>query len=114
MDVWRPGCRNSRRPETTNDNAPAMHNRIRGVRNTCSNAARSWRDTDRGAEAGLARACRAYHAWRKAGASDQEAHEAAVAAVQEASIEAVNAVAYATRWKSVRRTELELGYSARR
>ena len=43
---------------------------------------------------------------RDAGASDQEAHEAAVAAVQtvlpllswkEASVEAVNAVAYATR-----------------
>jgi len=42
---------------------------------------------------------------RQAGASDQEAHEAAVAAVQtvlplpwkEASVEAVNAIAYATR-----------------
>jgi hypothetical protein len=45
---------------------------------------------------------------REAGASDQEAHEAAVAAVQtvlplswkEASVEAVNAIAYATRYHS--------------
>jgi len=52
------------------------------------------------------RACLAYRQWRAAGASDQEAHEAAVAAVQtvlplpwkEASAEAVNAVAYATRY----------------
>src|SRR5262245_21981850 len=51
------------------------------------------------------RACLAYRAWRKAGASDQEAHEAAVAAVQavlplpwkDASVEAADAVAYATR-----------------
>jgi hypothetical protein len=51
------------------------------------------------------RACLAYREWRQAGASDQEAHEAAVAAVQsvlplpwkEASAEAVNAVAYVTR-----------------
>jgi len=49
-------------------------------------------------------ACLAYRERRRAGASDQEAHEAAVAAVQrvlplpwrEASAEAVNAVAYAT------------------
>jgi hypothetical protein len=52
------------------------------------------------------RACLAYHEWRQAGASDQKAHEAAVAAVQtvlplpwkEASVEAANAVAYATRY----------------
>jgi len=52
------------------------------------------------------RACLAYRAWRQAGASDQEAHEAAVAAVQsvlplswkEASAEAVNAVAYAAKY----------------
>jgi hypothetical protein len=45
---------------------------------------------------------------RQAGATDQEAHEAAVAAVQsvlplpwkEASAEAVNAIAYATRYHS--------------
>jgi hypothetical protein len=46
---------------------------------------------------------------RRAGASDQEAHEAAVAAVQtvspilsqkEASAEAINAVAYATKHHS--------------
>jgi hypothetical protein len=50
-------------------------------------------------------ACLAYRERRRAGASDHEAHEAAVAAVQdvlplpwkEASAEAVNAVAYATR-----------------
>jgi hypothetical protein len=50
-------------------------------------------------------ACLAYREQRRAGASDQEAHEAAVAAVQEVcplpwkktSIVAVNAVAYATR-----------------
>jgi hypothetical protein len=48
-------------------------------------------------------ACLSYRAKRSEGASDQEAHEAAVAAVQsvlplpwkEASAEAVNAVAYA-------------------
>jgi hypothetical protein len=48
------------------------------------------------------RACLAYHEWRVAGATDHEAREAAVAAVQtvlplpwqEASIEAANAVAY--------------------
>jgi hypothetical protein len=53
-------------------------------------------------------ACLAYRAKRRAGASDQEAHEAAVAAVQsvlplpwkEASAEAVNAVAYATKYHS--------------
>jgi len=48
-------------------------------------------------------ACLAYREMREAGASDQEAHEAAVAAVQqvlpllsrkEASSEAVNAIAY--------------------
>jgi hypothetical protein len=52
------------------------------------------------------RACLAYREMRQAGASDQEAHEAAVAAVQsvlplpwkEASAEAVNA--YATRYHS--------------
>jgi len=46
------------------------------------------------------RACLAYDAWRQAGASDQEAHDAAVAALQtvlslpwnEASVEALNAV----------------------
>ena len=50
-------------------------------------------------------ACLAYREKRRAGAGDHEAHEAAVAAVQsvlplrckEASAEAVNAVAYATR-----------------
>ena len=49
------------------------------------------------------RAC-LYHAWRQAGASDHEAHETVVAAVQtvlllpwkDASIEAVNAIACAT------------------
>jgi hypothetical protein len=53
-------------------------------------------------------ACLAYREMREAGASDQEAHEAAVAAVQqmlplswkEASVEAVNAIAYATRYHS--------------
>ena len=52
------------------------------------------------------RACLAYRQWRAAGASDQEAHEAAVPVVQtvlplpwnEASVEAVSAVAYATRY----------------
>ena len=50
------------------------------------------------------RACLAYGAWRQGGAGDQEAHEAAVAAVQtvlplpwnEANVEAMNAVAYAS------------------
>jgi len=50
------------------------------------------------------RACLAYREWRQFGASDQEAHEAAVAAVQsvlplawnEAGAAAVNAVADAT------------------
>jgi hypothetical protein len=45
---------------------------------------------------------------REAGATDQEAHEAAVAAVltvlplpwKEAAVEAVNAIAYATRYHS--------------
>ena len=54
------------------------------------------------------RACLAYREMRQAGASHQAAHEAAVAAVQEvlpmpwteASVEAVNAVAYATRYHS--------------
>ena len=53
-------------------------------------------------------ACLAYREKRRVGASDQEAHEAAVAAVQtvmplpwkEASAEVVNAVAYATRYHS--------------
>jgi len=51
-------------------------------------------------------ACLAYREMRQAGASDQQAHEAAVEAVQtflplsrkEASAETVNAVAYATRY----------------
>jgi hypothetical protein len=50
-------------------------------------------------------ACLAYREKRREGTGDQEAHEAAVAAVQlvlslpwkEASAEAVNAVAYATK-----------------
>jgi hypothetical protein len=54
------------------------------------------------------RACLAYGEMRQAGATDQEAHDAAVAAVQtvlplswkEASVEAVNAIAYATRYHS--------------
>jgi len=55
------------------------------------------------------RACPAYREMREACASDQEAHEAAVAAVQqvlpqlswrEASAEAVNAIAYATKYHS--------------
>jgi hypothetical protein len=54
------------------------------------------------------RACLAYREMRQAGASDQEAHLAAVAAVQtvlplsrkEASVEAVNAIAYATKYYS--------------
>ena len=52
------------------------------------------------------RACLAYREMRQAGASDQQAHEAAVEAVQavlplswkEASAKAVNAIAYATRY----------------
>jgi hypothetical protein len=53
------------------------------------------------------RVCPAYRKMRQAGRSDQEAHEAAVMAVlealptlpwKEASAEAVNAVAYATRY----------------
>jgi hypothetical protein len=65
------------------------------------------------------RACLAYHEWRRAGANDHEAREAAVAAVQtvlplpwqEASIEAANAVAYAIRyhpewfWRDAQHTE---------
>src|SRR5215468_8828360 len=65
------------------------------------------------------RACLAYHEWRQACANHQEAREAAVAAVQtvlplpwqEASIEAVNAVAYAIRyhpewfWRGAQHTE---------
>ena len=54
------------------------------------------------------RACLAYREMRRTDASDHEAHLAAVAAVQvvlplswkEASTEAVNAVAYATRYHS--------------
>ena len=54
------------------------------------------------------RTCLTYREMRAAGASDQEAHEAAVAAVQtvlplswkEASAEAANAIAYATRYHS--------------
>jgi hypothetical protein len=53
-------------------------------------------------------ACLAYRAKRREGASHQDAHEAAVAAVrsvlplpwEEASAEAVNAVAYATKYHS--------------
>jgi hypothetical protein len=53
-------------------------------------------------------ACLAYRGLRQAGASDQAAHEAPVAAVQtvlplswkEASAEAVNAIAYAARYHS--------------
>jgi len=52
------------------------------------------------------RACLAYHEMRQAGASKQQAHEAAAEAVQpllplsrkEASVEAVNAIVYATRY----------------
>ena len=51
-------------------------------------------------------ACLSYREMRQAGATHQEAHEAAVVAVQEvlpaswkeASVEAVNAIAYASRW----------------
>jgi hypothetical protein len=55
------------------------------------------------------RACLAYREIRDAGGSDQQAHEAAVEAVQqvlpllsrkEASAEAVNAIAYATKLHS--------------
>jgi hypothetical protein len=54
------------------------------------------------------RACLAYSEMREAGASDQEAHEAAVAAVhtvlplswKEVSAEAVSAIAYATKYHS--------------
>jgi hypothetical protein len=54
------------------------------------------------------RAACAYRAKRREGASDQKAHEAAVAALQsvlplpwkEASAEAVNAVAYVSRYRS--------------
>ena len=54
------------------------------------------------------RACLAYSEMRQAGANDQEAHEAATAAVQtvlslpwkEATVEAVNAIAYASRYHS--------------
>jgi len=50
----------------------------------------------------------AYDEMRQAGATDQEAHDAAVVAVQtvlalpwkEATVEAVNAIAYATRYRS--------------
>jgi hypothetical protein len=65
------------------------------------------------------RACLAYRQWRQAGASGQEAHESAIAAVQtvpslpwnEASAEVVNAVAYATQyhpgwfWKGAQHTK---------
>ena len=67
------------------------------------------------------RACLAYREKRRAGASDHEGHEAAGAAVQsvlplpwkEASAEAVNAVAYATRyhpewfWRGARHRKVE-------
>ena len=55
------------------------------------------------------RACLAYREIRQAGGSDQEAHEAAVAAVlsvwptrnqKEAGAEAVNAITYATKYHS--------------
>jgi hypothetical protein len=55
------------------------------------------------------RACLAYREIRQAGGSDQQAHEAAVEAVlsvlpllsrEEASAEAVNAIAYATKYHS--------------
>ena len=55
------------------------------------------------------RACLAYRETREAGGSDQQAHEAAVEAVlsvlpaltqKEASAEAVNTVAYATKYHS--------------
>ena len=55
------------------------------------------------------RACLAYREIREAGGSDQQAHEAAVEAVlqvlpllsqKEASAEAVNAIAYATKYHS--------------
>jgi hypothetical protein len=55
------------------------------------------------------RACLAYREIREAGGSDQQAHEAAVEAVlsillllsrEDASAEAVNAVAYATEYHS--------------
>ena len=54
------------------------------------------------------RACLAYREIREVGGSDQEAHEAAVEAVQqvlplprkEASAEAINAIAYATKYHS--------------
>jgi hypothetical protein len=55
------------------------------------------------------RACLAYREIRKAGGSDQQAHEVAVEAVlsvlpllsrEEPSAEAVNAVAYATKYHS--------------
>ena len=66
----------------------------------------------------MAPGCLAYHEWCQAGANDHAAHAAAIAAVQtvlplprqEASTEAVNAVAYATRyhpewfWRSVQHT----------
>ena len=53
-------------------------------------------------------ACFAYRAKRREGAGDREAHEAAIAAVQsvlpltwkETSAEAVNAIAYATKYHS--------------
>jgi hypothetical protein len=65
------------------------------------------------------RACLAYDEWRQAGADEHEAHDAAVAAVQtvlplawkEASVEAANAIAYATRyhpewfWRGAQHTE---------
>src|SRR5262249_56587408 len=65
------------------------------------------------------RACLVYSAWRLAGASEQKAREAAVAAVQtvlrlpwnEASVEAMNAVAYASShepawfWRGAKQTE---------
>lgn len=40
----------------------------------------------------------AWRQMRQAGASDQEAHEAAVVYWKQASAEAANAIAYAIRW----------------
>jgi hypothetical protein len=63
---------------------------------------------DRATQPAWRLACLAHRAKRREGGSDQEAQEAAVAAVQsvlplpwkEASTEAVNAVAYATKYHS--------------
>ena len=66
-------------------------------------------DTNRRAQTSVAPSMFSYREMRQAGSSDQEAHEAAVAAVlsfwpslthKEASAEAVNAIAYATKYHS--------------